>query len=54
MERSNLILWIGIIGLVLYAISTIDWKTVMDIVQKVAIVLIGGAVIWAISKMSER
>jgi hypothetical protein len=51
MENSKVVLAIGIVGLFLYAFSTVDWAQISDVLSKIGVLLIGGAVIWALSQM---
>jgi len=52
MVENKTILWIGIIGLLLYALSTADWSKMTDLLSTIGKILFGGAVIYALSKMS--
>jgi len=51
MTKGNEIFWIGGIGLLLYALSNVDWTAVADILNNAGLLLFGGAVLWALSRM---
>jgi len=51
MAEDNTIFIIGVIGLLLYALSTADWTKVADLLNKGGILLFGGAILWALSRM---
>ena len=51
MANDNTIFVIGGIGLLLYAISTANLKEIADLLNKAGLLLFGGAVLWALSRM---
>jgi len=51
MADNNKIFYIGGVGLLLYALSTADWSKIADLLNKAGVLLFGGAVLWALSKM---
>jgi hypothetical protein len=52
MANDSIVLIIGGLGLLLYALSTVDWSKVADLLNKAGILLFGGSILWALSKMN--
>lgn len=53
-EDLSAVFWIGIVGLVLYALSTADWTKIANLLEQLGKLLFGGAVLYVLYKLLNK
>jgi hypothetical protein len=56
MAKNDLsaVFWIGIVGLLLYSLSTADWSKIANLLEQLGKLLFGGAVLYALSQLLNK